>query len=295
MNNNVFSMISHCDKHKKSPEHDKQFIKDILTQKILPLIPNNNKEQCKITDESGNICYKCPDCGRISSKSLHNSHIGLTRSYILDYILRDFENNPKSISEYWNEFLDFHKYLLIAVCCAECNKKHEYDTEEKKEEDLKRIVSIINITKKVKPEYWIKEMKEMYPNRFKQEEEISNQDCSDQTNRRFEEFKYDNLDKENISIIIEAYEYVCQKSGKPKSVGQIKRYKTYHKGIYKYISEELFVKMKNEQTRKDCIKELEGGIKMLESSYPDKITRGKNPKYTFPHAILGVLIKYCNR
>lgn len=295
MNNNVFSMIPHCEKHKKSPEQDKQLIKALLTQKILLLIPNNNKEQCKITDESGNICYKCHDCGKISTKPLHNSHIGLTRSYILDYILRDFENNPKSISEYWNEFLDFHKYILIAACCAECNKKHEFDTEEEKEEELKRIVSIINITKEVKPESWIKEMKEMYPHRFKQEEDISNQDCSDQTNRNLERFKSDNLDKENLSQIIEAYEYGRQNSGKPISLKQIKLYKTYHKEIYKYISEELFVKMKNEQTRKDCIKELDKGRNMLKSSYPDKITRNKNPKYSYPHAILGVLIKYCNR
>ena len=133
------------------------------------------------------------------------------------------------------------------------------------------------------------------------DEELEDSELTSETSpvkmvrRRFEEFKYDNLDKENISQIIEAYEYGRQNSGKPISLKQIKLYKTYHKEIYKYISEELFVKMKNEQTRKDCIKELDKGRNMLKSSYPDKITRGKNPKYTYPHAILGVLIKYCNR
>ncbi len=288
-------MISHCDKHKiNGIDGEKQFVKNSLGQRILPLIPNDKKEECKNIDESGNSYYKCHNCGIKSTKPLHNSHIGLSRSYILDYILRDYESNPKSISEYWNEFLDFHKYLLIAACCAKCNKDHEYDTEEKKKEELNRIISIINITKKVSSKILMKEMKEMYPHRFKKEEDISNQDCSDKINRRFEVFKSDNLDEENISQVIEAYEYDCLNSGKPKSVDQIKKYKRYHKEIYKYISEDLFVKMKNELTRKKCIKELEEGIKMLKSSYTDKNTR-KNPKYSYPRAILGVLIKYCNR
>lgn len=288
-NDNVFSMISHCDKHKiNTAKEEKQLIKTMLAQKILSLIPKDKKKEYKSPDE---IYYECPDCGKREQKPLHNSHKGLTRSNMLDYILRDHENNPKTISEYWNEFLEFHKYIEIAVCCAECNKNYEFDTQGEKEEELRRIVSMIDRAKKVNAETLLKEAKETYPDKFK--EDSPKPICSDETNRDFEKFKSDNLGDDKLTLIIEAYDYVTRGEGKKlPTIKQAQGYKRYHEGIYEYISsDDLFDKIKNEQTRGECLEELENAQKKMKEYYTDKDR--SNPKYSYPHAILGKLIKYC--
>jgi len=292
-NNNVFSIMSQCDKHKINDiKRERQFIKNLLGQKILSLIPKDKKEEYKFTDDSGKPYYKCPCCDKESTKPLHNSHIGLTRSDMLDYILINHENNPKTTSEYWNEFLEFHKYIEIAVCCSECNKDYEFKTEEESEEELKIIVSKINITKNVSAETLLKEAKETYPDKFK-EEEPPKHICSDETNRDFEKFKSDNSGNDNLTQIMEAYDYVTRRDGKLPTLSQAKLYKRYHEGIYEYISSgNLFDKIKIEQTRVECVKELENARKKMKESCPDK-ERSNNPKYSYPHAILGKLIKYC--
>lgn len=124
MSDNQFSCYDIFDKaHIITDKSKKQFIKSTLSTKALNLI-FKNKKKLDYKNEDGT--FTCPDCNKIVPQ-LHNAHIGPTQSYMIDYILRNFDNEQKDISEYWNDYCDMHKFVKIAVCCPDCNTKYEDD------------------------------------------------------------------------------------------------------------------------------------------------------------------------
>lgn len=122
MSNNQFSCQDIFEKaYINTPKASKQFIKTFLANKALNSI-SKNKKKLDYKNEDGT--FTCPDCNK-TVPQLHNAHIGPTQSYMIDDIIKNFENEEKDIIEYWNDYCDMHKYVEIAVCCSDCNTKYE--------------------------------------------------------------------------------------------------------------------------------------------------------------------------
>lgn len=116
---------------------EKQFIKTTLTSKALNLL-SKKKKKLDYKNEEGT--FTCPDCNKIVPQ-LHNAHVGPTQSYMIDDILKNFNNEQKDIIEYWNNYCDMHKFVKIAVCCSECNTKYEDNNLSKIKMNINYIIS----------------------------------------------------------------------------------------------------------------------------------------------------------
>ena len=99
----------------------KQLIKTVLTNKVLTLL---SKKKKKLDYKNDDGTFTCLDCNKIVPQ-LNNAHIGPTQSYMIDDVLKNFENEQKDIIEYWNDYCDMHKFVKIAVCCPQCNTEYE--------------------------------------------------------------------------------------------------------------------------------------------------------------------------
>ena len=298
---NKFSFPSKCEKSKiETLEEDAKLIKTCLGQKILTIIPDDKKSDYKYEDENGNQLYKCPNCHKSGLSCLHNSHVGVTRKNMLDDILKNHVNDPKNLSEYWNMFLDMHKFIEIAVCCDKCNKTYECSPEDKIEQlkVIKKRIYISSISKSLLNEAFekkglIKTLSDS--NSDTDSENDSDNDSKELLNKiEFQKFKKDNLDDKIFYLILTAYE----SNGKDKNnITQIRSYKKNYKLINKYIDDDKFFEhiLDKSINNQDTIDILNKSREKLSKSFTKENNdrkRNEIDEHRFPNAIFGTLITY---
>lgn len=285
---NQFTFSKKCENLKiKNSLEEKKTLKKFLSQLILNLIPDDKKKEY-IINKNGINFYKCPECNIESKLPLHNSHVGLTRSNMMDYILREHENNPKSFSVYYNELLDMHKYIKIAVCCGKCNEKHEINNEEGKKIELERILERIKISN-LSNEFLNEALSK---GKVKIASPIEKVKVKEKKENTQDILSLKNTPDDLFNLILDAYIETTDKI----SFDQAKKYKKHYKEIYKYLEDNFYQKIKSKKIdNEEIIFSLENSLKILKERYPNEIDgkkRGHIDTYRYPRAILGCLIKY---